>query len=303
MSRTNRWGLFSAGVRLASVDLDFSTILDGDWIRYEFRTEDFRPDPTQKFIVLTPEFTDSAFARRETQYAAFAEQVFELGEWDVRAGLRYEYDGFSDKSYVSPRVSANYRISPKSRVSLTAGTFYQSPRFLDRAADPENFGLQNEKIDHFSLGIDQYFRNRWHILIEGYYQNLSDLVTDGDNVTGVSTNNGEGTSYGADVVLNRRFDNGWSANAVYSYNVAERDDNDGNGTYDADFNHEHLFSLGSRWEINDRWQSVSDGNTQPVVRVMILSFMKMSSRISADRLDTRGSSSPTTPCAGTRFTR
>jgi hypothetical protein len=31
-------------------------------------------------------------------------------------------------------------------------------------------------------------------------------------------------------------------------------DNDGNGDYDADFNHEHIFSLGARWEISERWQ-------------------------------------------------
>ena len=214
---------------------------------------DFRPDPTQRFITLTPGNTNSAFAQSELQYAAYVEQVFELGRWDFRTGMRYDYDGFSDENYVSPRIGANYRISPTTRLSVTAGTFYQSPRFLDRAADPANSALENEKTNHMSLGINRRIGSNWDVLVETYYQQLRDLVTDPDAVTGLAANNGEGTSYGLDVVVNRRLDNGWSANAVYSYNDATLDDNDGSGEYDAPFNHEHLLSIGANWEINNRW--------------------------------------------------
>lgn len=250
----NRWGRFSAGLRLANLDLDFATTLDGDWIRYEYDSDDFRPDPEQRYIDLTPENTNSEFSRSELQYAAYAEQVFEAGQWNVRTGLRYDYDGFSDDGYVSPRFGVNYRLSSSTRLSLTAGTLYQSPRFLDRAADPSNFGLENERTDHVSLGVGRAIGENWDIMVEAYYQRLDDLVTEPDAVTGRATNDGDGTSYGLDVVVNRRFDGGWSANAVYSYNDATLDDNDGSGEYDAPFNYEHLFSVGAKWEINDRWQ-------------------------------------------------
>jgi hypothetical protein len=250
---SNRWGEFSVGLRVAELDLEFATTLTDDWIRYQYDSDDFRPDPNQRYIVLTPGNTNSAFARSELQYAAYAEQVFAVGQWDLRAGLRYDYDGFSDDGYISPRLSANYRFSPTTRLSMTAGTFYQSPRFLDRAADPANFNLANEKTNHVSLGVNRRLGENWDLLVEAYYQQLRDLVTEPDRVTGLATNDGDGTSYGLDVVVNRRFAEGWSANAVYSFNDATLDDNDGNGDYDAPFNHEHLFSIGAKWEISERW--------------------------------------------------
>ena len=170
---------------------------------------------------------------------------------DVRTGLRYEYDGFSDDSYLSPRLSANYRFSPTTRLAITAGTFYQSPRFLDRAADASNATLANEKTDHFSIGINREIGKDWNVLVEAYYQQLGDLVTESDVVTGLATNSGEGTSYGLDVVIDRKLADGWSGNIVYAYNNATLDDNDGNGEYDAPFNYEHLLSVGAKWQIND----------------------------------------------------
>ncbi len=250
---SNRWGDFSAGLRIADLDLDFSTTVEDDWIRYEYDSDDFRPDPTQRYIVLTPANTNAAFSRSELQYAAYAEQVFSAGKWDFRTGLRYDYDGFSDEGYVSPRFNASHRLSPTTRIALTAGTFYQSPRFLDRAADPSNFELANEQTNHVSLGVNRRFGSNWDILVEAYYQQLDDLVTERDAVTGRATNDGDGTSYGLDVVLNRRFADGWSGNAVYSYNDATLDDNDGSGEYDAPFNHEHIFTIGAKWELSERW--------------------------------------------------
>ncbi len=250
---SNRWGDFSAGVRIADLELDFSTVLDDDWIRYQYDASDFRPDPDQRYIVLTPEDTNAAFARSEVQYAAYVEQVFGTGRLNIRTGLRYDFDGFSDEGYLSPRLSANYRVSPTTRIAMTAGRFYQSPRFLDRAADAANFGLANERTDHVSLGVNHRFGTTWDVLVEAYYQKLSDLVTEPDAVTGLAGNDGEGSSYGLDVVLNRQFADGWSANAVYSYNDATLDDNDGSGEFDAPFNHEHIFSIGARWEISERW--------------------------------------------------
>ncbi len=251
ISMGNARGVFNAGVRVADLDLDFSTTLAGDWIRYQYDSSDFRLDPAQRYIVLTPANTNAAFSRSELQYAAFVEQVFAAGDWDIRTGLRYEYDGFSDDGYVSPRLSANYRLSPTSRLAITAGTFYQSPRFLDRAADPSNFGLANEKTDHLSVGVSRQVGKDWNVLVEAYYQELSDLVTESDAVTGLSSNNGEGTSYGLDIVVDRKFADNWSGNVVYSYNSATLDDNDGNGEYDAPFNYEHLLSIGAKWQFND----------------------------------------------------
>lgn len=253
-SMGNRWGRFGSGLRIMDFDIDYSTVLSEELIRYEYDFRHRLGDSDDRYLLLTQEEVNSELNRAGNQYAVYAEQIFETDLWDVRAGARYEYDSFSGQGYASPRFSANYWISPVTRIAATAGTFYQSPRFLERAADPENADLLNERLDHVSLGIEQNFGALWELLVEAYYRLLSDLVTDINAGTGKATNNGDGTDYGVDVVLNRWFGRGWSANAVYGFNEATRDDHDGNGSYASDHNHRHMFSLGARWEITESWQ-------------------------------------------------
>lgn len=252
-SGLNRFGPFSAGLRVVNIDADYSTLLREDWTRFVYETTDPRP-PGQNFIVLTPEDLNSNFEDSNTNYAAYAEQVFEFGSWDLRTGLRFDRDGFADESLVSPRIAANWRVAPGLRVSATAGIFYQSPRFLTRAASPDNFGIENEEITHFSLGFERDFGSNWRLLVESYYQQLDNLVVLDGRTSGRVSNDGDGDNLGFDIVVTRFFDNGWSANATYSYNDATVNDNDGLGDYDPDFNRPNFFSIGGTWEINERWQ-------------------------------------------------
>ena len=249
----NRFGQGSAGLHAWQTDVDYSTFLREDWDRFVYRSTDPRP-PGQQYITLTPASIDSVYEAKETSYAAYGEQVFEFADWELRAGLRYDHDGFSDESLVSPRLAANWRPGPDLRVSATAGVFYQSPRFLVRGASPENFGIENERITHLSVGFERYFGPNWSLLVEPYYQWLDNMIVEPERTSLQVTNDGDGTNLGLDVVLSRRFENGWFGNAVYAYNDARIDDNDGFGEYDADFNREHFFSIGGSWEITERWK-------------------------------------------------
>ncbi len=249
----NRFGRGSAGLRVWQTDVEYSTFLRQDWDRFVYRSTDPRP-PGQQYITLTPDDINSVYEAKETSYAAYGEQVFEFARWDLRAGLRYDRDGFSDESLVSPRLAANWRPEPGMRVSATAGLFYQSPRFLVRAASPENFTIENERITHVSVGFERDFGPDWSLLVEPYYQWLDNLVVEQERTSGRVTNDGEGTNLGLDVVLSRRFANGWFGNVVYAYNNARIDDNDGFGAYDADFNRKHFFSIGGSWELSERWK-------------------------------------------------
>lgn len=249
----NQWGVFSAGVRVTQTELDYSTVLDGDWIRFVYDDDDFRPDPDQRFIVLTPESLNSSLNEKATSYAGYVEQVFELGNWDFRSGVRLEQDGFADQSFASPRFSVNWRPGNTFRYFATAGLFHQSPRFLELASNESN-NLENEEITHASLGFEYFPNNSWSVLTEAYYQNLDKLVVDLDRASGTFANIGDGTSYGVDVVANGTIREGIYATATYSYNDAEVDRKDGRGAVAADFSREHVATLGLTWEISDRWK-------------------------------------------------
>lgn len=249
----NRWGAFNAGVQLTQIDLDYATVLDGDWTRYVYDSDDFRPDPAQRFIVLTPENINASLDRKATSYAAYVDQVFKRDAWDLGAGVRLERDGLTDETLVSPRLRLNWQRSKRVRYFATAGLFHQSPRFLDLAANEANT-LENEEITHASVGLEYFPSDRWSVLTEAYYQDLANLVVDLDRANGTFANIGDGTSYGLDVVVKGTIREGLYATATYSYNDAEVDRKDGRGAVADEFSREHVATLGLTWEISDRWK-------------------------------------------------
>ncbi|EDY81645.1 TonB-dependent receptor domain protein [Verrucomicrobiia bacterium DG1235] len=249
----NQWGVFSAGIQATQVELDYDTVLDGNWNRFVYDADDFRPNSDQRYITLTPASINASLNQKETNLAGYVDQVFERGDWDIRTGLRFEQDGFADQSFASPRFSVNWRPSNTVRYFATAGLFHQSPRYLDLAADTSNT-LENEEITHGSFGVQFFTNENWSVLTEVYYQNLDNLVVDLDRVNGTYSNIGDGTSYGLDIVVNGTIREGLYATATYSYNDAVVDEKDGRGDVAADFSREHVATLGMTWEISDRWK-------------------------------------------------
>ncbi len=264
----NRFGIFSAGLQLTNNDLDYSTDLREDWIRYIYESDDPRPAGAN-YIVLQPSEMNSIYSASETNYAAYGEQLFDWGDANLRAGIRYDRNGFSDENLLSPRLGFNYEISPQLRLSATTGIFYESPSNLARAADPDNFDLESEKLTHLGLGFNYRLSDNLNLLVEAYYQDLDNRLVESGRTNNRITNDGEGTNTGVDVVLTRRFAERWSADFVYSWNRYRVDDKDGRGEYDWDFNRAHFVSVGGRWEITDRWQIAARwkyGSGQPTYR-------------------------------------
>lgn len=249
----NRWGQVSGGVRLTQIELDYHTVLQGNWTRFVYDNDDLRPDADQQFIVLTPEYINASIKQKKMSYAGYIDQVFEVADWDFSTGLRVERDGFADESFASPRFSVNWQPGKQVKYFATAGLFHQSPRYLELAANETNT-LKTEKTTHFSLGLKYFPSNNWSVLTEAYYQNLDDLVVDLDRTNGTFANSGDGTSYGVDIVANGTIREGLYATVTYSYNDAEIDRQDGRGYMAAAFSREHVATLGLTWEISDRWK-------------------------------------------------
>ena len=248
----NLLGELKSGLRLTRLDADYRTGLSEQTLRYVYDQNDFRGDPNQQFIVLSPEFVNSEYQADEISYGAYVEQDAEMGNWEWRAGVRYDRDSLSEQDLISPRFSLGYQLNALWEISGTLGRFYQSPRLLDRAQDPQNFELENEVVDHISLGFLTFLGADWRLLGEAYYQDLDKLIVAGDRTRNRLDNSGTGTNQGFDLVLSKRFADGWSANINYSFNAATIDE--GEGSFDADFNRPHIFQVGGVWEINERWK-------------------------------------------------
>jgi outer membrane receptor for ferrienterochelin and colicin len=246
-------GIFSAGAQVARVDLDFDRLLSGDWTRFEYDQSDFRADPAQRYIVLTPAEFNSTLDAAETRIAAHADYAWKVGEFALTPGVRYERDGFSGESNVAPRLLVNWQPDAVTRVWTGGGVYYQAPRYLDFAADPSNLDLKSERSTQLMLGFSRHLRDDLRFTAEGYYQKLDDLVVFDDRTTNAATNIGEGTARGVDLMLAKRMRRGWSASATYSFSRARRDDKLGEGEYPSDWDRPHAFGIVGAWQPSDRW--------------------------------------------------
>jgi hypothetical protein len=246
-------GILSAGAQVARVDLDFDRRLSGDWTRYVYDQSDFRADPAQRYIVLTPTTFNSTLSAVETRIAAYADYAWSIGDFTWTPGLRYERDGFSEKSVIAPRMLLSWQPDAVTRAWTGGGVYHQAPRYLDIAADPSNRDLKSARSTQLVLGFSRHLREDLRFSAEGYYQRLNDLIVFGDRTTNTASNIGEGSASGVDLMLAKRLSRGWSTSATYSYSRARRDDKLGEGKYAADWDRPHAFGIVGAWQPSDRW--------------------------------------------------
>ncbi len=248
-----RDGIFSAGTQVARVDLDFDRSLSGDWIRYEYDQSDFRADPAQRYIVLTPGEYNSTLDAAKMRIAAYADYAWTIGDLTWTPGIRYERDGFSGKSNLAPRLLVNWQPDAATRVWTGGGVYHQAPRYLDFAFDPSNLALDSERSTQWALGFSRYLREDLRFSAEGYYHKLDDLTVFDDRTTNTARSIGTGSARGVDLMLSRRMSRGWSASATYSWSRARRDDRLGEGEYPSDWDRPHAFGIVGAWQPSDRW--------------------------------------------------
>ena len=221
---------------------------------YTYDAQDFRPDPTRRFIVRAPEFVNARFAANKNIFAAF-------GEWSasnnkrltVNTGLRYEYNEFNGNSYFSPRFSSTYRLNKKTRLNFASGVYYQTPEFDVVTATPSNEQLDNERVYHLITGLTRYLRDDLKFTAETYYKEFDDLIVRPDRTRPLRVNSGDGWASGLDLSLVKRFVDQFYGQINYSYALSERDDRDGQGAYNADFNQPHIFNVLAGYEFNKTW--------------------------------------------------
>ncbi len=100
---------------------------------------------------------------RLTDRGAYAQAIWDINDWRVNAGLRYDKNSLYG-STVNPRASAIYYLSDKSTVKLLYGTAFQEPAPIQlwggwsgRAANPD---LKPEKAENFEI-IYMFQQENW----------------------------------------------------------------------------------------------------------------------------------------------
>ena len=143
---------------------------------------------------------DSSVQYTDHKPTAFAEaEVFANNDFGFKVGVRGEYSSYLDKVNVSPRISAAYKLSKTSQVSLAYGWFYQDPiqqYILNRPY------LTYEKAEHYIASYTHTMGKR-NLRAEAYYKGYKNLVKFAD-ANALHTNDGTGYAYGFDFYFRDR---------------------------------------------------------------------------------------------------
>ncbi len=167
---------------------------------------------------------------------------FASNKFVFRTGLRFETNTLLNRSWISPRIGAAYKISEKGQFSLGYGKFTQSAQ---NEYSLVNRSLLPETATHYILNY-QYINNDRVFRIEAYkkqYNNLVKFDDPNDFTRENYTNDGFGEANGVDFFWrdNRTFKNTdyWIS---YSYVDSERDYQNFNGVASPGFISKHNFS-------------------------------------------------------------
>lgn len=221
---------------------------------YTFDRNDYRPDPSKFYLVVTPAMVSSFFEEEAVSGNMFAE--FTANPYEnvtFNAGGRYERAGFSKTDYFSPRFSAAWFPHPDIRVNFATGIYYQAPDMQILTGSLRNITLKNERSVHLITGVTGYLSEEYKLTVEGYYKDFSDLIVKADRTSPERVNGGRGWSAGIDISLVKRLTDNWYGQINYSYSQSKRNDDLGEGWYDSDFSQPDIFNILLGYQFNERW--------------------------------------------------
>jgi hypothetical protein len=105
-------------------------------------------------------------------YAQWTSPAFD--RLTLTAGMRLDYFGMiGKKNYLSPRATVAYRISEPTTLSLSAGTYRQSPSSVWLAANAINSELQAVRADQYVVSVEHLLRDDLLVRVEGYLKRYS----------------------------------------------------------------------------------------------------------------------------------
>ena len=96
------------------------------------------------------------------------------------AGVRFDRYGFLDATRVSPRVAADYTLTPRVKARASYGQYSQQPFFLFLTAYPQNRELDPFRSDHYVAGLTIDAGAATRLSIEAFAKRYRDYPVSAD---------------------------------------------------------------------------------------------------------------------------
>lgn len=212
--------------------------------------------------IFTPQSTEVRRSVSRGLGAFYLDQIFRFGPIELSLAGRFDYMRYGDVSdvYPDPRAVVRWRVVPELLIKASTGLFSQPPIAFQLARDGGNPNLQPERAWQTSLGVELMLPERIEVHATGYYNQMFDLVEQVNRTVATEdgprrqyfANEGEGRSYGLEVLIRRRIEEGFYGWLSYTLSRSERLDGDGEWE-PFFFDQTHVLNLAASYSI-DGWR-------------------------------------------------
>ena len=144
-------------------------------------------------------------------------------------------------------------MNDRTRLNAAGSVHYQAPDLFVLTAAPSNETLAHARAGHLIAGVTHYLRDHVKWTTEAYYKRFDRLPVWPDRTLPLRRSDGVGWAAGIDVSVIKRFVDQFYGQVNYSYAQSKRDDGDGRGSYNADFNQPHILNVLAGYEVNETW--------------------------------------------------
>ncbi len=230
---------------------------------------------------------DSGFGFRPSWYAEAELQPARRVR--VVPGVRLDYARDSGHADFSPRINGRYDLvastdseedeasaRPKRlRTTLKGGVglFHQPPQFQETDEVFGTPGLYSNRAVHYTLGVEQELSRQVELSVEGFYKDLTQVVSRQPDITGnfVYGNDGTGYAMGLETLLKYKPDKRFFGWLAYTLSRSIRQDGPDEQDYLFFFDQTHnltvlgSYRLGRGWEFGARFRVISGPLATPVL--------------------------------------
>jgi outer membrane receptor protein involved in Fe transport len=153
---------------------------------------------------------------------------------------------------VDPRLSVSWAVTPRVTLSAAGGYYHQPPAPADLSAVFGTPALDLQRAIHVSAGQAARLGAGLDLEVTGFYKWLDHLVVRSrrpdPTLAQALTQDGEGRSYGAQVLLRRKLGQGFSGWLAYTLSRSERHYVGDPGYRLFDFDQTHVLSVAASYE-------------------------------------------------------
>jgi len=138
----------------------------------------------------------------------------------VTLGARLDYFNMIDNPLaVGPRAALRYGLTEATTLSLSGGTYYQSPSYIWLVSNPANTRLDFVRVNQAVAGVEHLLRSDLRVRVEGYVKDYGDYPSSVDRPWLVLANTGAGFGGAEEGFSSFGFDDLISAGTGYARGV------------------------------------------------------------------------------------